>query len=348
MPYDLLDYLVPAVIFVVVASGFFSLIYRLLEKHPPAAAGGNDSPPAPVGWDEREELLLGELTGPLAAQIPTAESTRLDIERELRSAGYYGRKAFLEYSAVRTILVLVPLVAAGILALGVETDQMAKVVIGGLVAAILGYSLPRVYIYYRGRERTRNLEAAMPVAVDMLMLCLGAGQTLMSALARTAQELGGSHPLMAAELAITRRHAELSHLPHALKQLADRVPAGEMRNLAVILAQAEKLGSETASALQEFSDHLRTTLKQRAETRANQTMFWMLFPTILCLWIPAAILLVGPAVLEFRTERSAIFGQWRASREQIKNLRPGSPAPTTPGAAHPASAPNQPAPPARE
>ena len=100
--------------------------------------------------------------------------------------------------------------------------------------------------------------------------------------------------------------------------MADRIPVGEVRTLAVILAQSERLGSETGTALLEYSTNLRTSLKQRADTRANQAMFWMLFPTILCLWIPAAILLVGPAILEFRTQRQVIFKEWRESRNKLK------------------------------
>ncbi len=236
---------------------------------------------------------------------------------------------------MRTVLVLIPIVAAGILALAVEQDQMMKVVVGGLVAAGLGYSLPRVYIYYRGRERTRKLENALPVAVDMLTLCITAGQALLSGLGRVAKELAPAHPLMAAELAITRRHAEISNLPHALRQLADRIPVGDIRNLALILAQAERLGSETGPALLEYGNNLRTNLRQRADARANQAMFWMLFPTILCLWIPAAILLVGPAVLEFRTQRQTIFKQWRESRQQVRDMNKAAstaPATASPGA----------------
>ncbi|HQR43435.1 MAG TPA: hypothetical protein PLX97_12140, partial [Gemmatales bacterium] len=68
---------------------------------------------------------------------------------------------------------------------------------------------------------------------------------------------------------------------------------------------------------------------------ANQTMFWMLFPTILCLWIPAAILLVGPAILEFRTQRQSITKEWREARQKLKDEKQKAAPPenTSPGAA---------------
>jgi tight adherence protein C len=321
MSAEFTDYAIPALIFLVISSGFFSLVYRVMQDRKPARA----IPPVDdLLWESEEENRKpGNLTPALAAQLPIPQADRKDLEKELRTAGYFGRRALLEYAAVRTILVLTPLAAAGILALGVDNDQMWKVFAVGVVLAMLGYSLPRVYLYLRGRERTRRLENALPVAVDMLTLCITAGQTLMAALDRVARELKPAHPIMAAELAITQRHAQLSNLPHALRQLADRVPVGETRNLALILSQAERLGSETGPALLEYASNIRTGLKQRADSRANQAMFWMLFPTILCLWIPAAILLVGPAILEFRSERQKIMAPFKDSRQRVKEILQG-------------------------
>ncbi|HMO36042.1 MAG TPA: type II secretion system F family protein [Gemmatales bacterium] len=314
MSTELMEWGIPALIFVVVASGFYSLIARQLEDHRQRKALRSLQ-------DEdltRNDLLLGELTPALAAQLPITTSDQDEIDKELRTAGYYSKTAMLEYAAVRTVLVVVPMVATGFLALMVENEQMNRVLVVGLIVAGLGYSLPRIYLHLKGKERIRKLENALPVTVDMLALCLSGGQTLQASMHRVAREIAPAHPLMASELAITRQHAELSSLPHALKQLADRIPVGEVRNLALIMAQAERLGSETGTALLEYSNTLRTGLKQRADARANQAMFWMLFPTILCLWIPAAILLVGPAILEFRSRRQNITKEWRECRQKLR------------------------------
>lgn len=328
---DILEYGIPTLIFVLVASGFYSLIARQLEDRR-TRLRLRDEVAQPGDLLLQRQMLLGELTPALAAQMPVAPSDQDDVLKELKTAGYYGASAILEYAAVRTVLVLVPLIATGLLALMVDQEQMVRILIGGGIVSALGYSLPRIYVHLKGKERLRKLENALPVAVDMLTLCITGGQTLQAALARVSKELSPAHPLMAAELAITRRHAELSNLPHALRQLADRIPVGEIRNLAIILAQAERLGSETGAALIEYTNNLRTTIKQRADGRANQAMFWMLFPTLICLWIPAAILLVGPAILEFRAQRQTIFKEWRESRNKLRDLnKPTTTQPQSPG-----------------
>lgn len=329
---EVLDWGIPTLIFITVATGFYALIAKQMEDRRLKRLAFSTTPDDGLS---KGELILGELTPALAAQLPVKDAEQSDIARELKTAGYYGKTAILEYAAVRTVLVVVPLIATGLIALMVEQDQMNKVLIGGAIAAGLGFSLPRLYLHYKGKERTRKLENALPVTVDMLTLCISGGQTLQAAMNRVSKELAPAHPIMAAELAVTQRHAEISSLPHALKQMAERIPVGEMRNLAIILAQAERLGSETGTALLEYSTNLRMGLKQRADTRANQTMFWMLFPTILCLWIPAAILLVGPAILEFRTQRQSITKEWREARQKLKDEKQKAAPPenTSPGAA---------------
>ncbi|HMP59315.1 MAG TPA: type II secretion system F family protein, partial [Gemmatales bacterium] len=282
--------------------------------------------------ETRADLLLGDWTPALAAQLPVKGEVSDELQKELLLAGYYRKPALMEYAALRTLLIVTPLVVAGVLALLVEPTQIASVVVGGLVLAILGYSLPRVYLYFRGRQRLRQIEAGLPFAIDMLALCLSAGQNLLAAVKRVARELRFCHPVLADEFDIIRQHAELRSLPHALEQLQTRVPTADIRNFAMIIIQAEKLGTDTGAALIEYSNSLRTNLKQRAEARANKTMFWLLFPTLLCLWIPAAIILIGPAVLEFQEHRRTAVQQWRDSRQEMRTLvgAPQTPPPSPP------------------
>ena len=93
------------------------------------------------------ELLLGDMTPALAAQIPISDDNRGELQRELRAAGYYRPTAVIEYAALRTLLTIPAVVAGGSLALFAETSTQATYCwIGGIVVALLGYSLPRVYI----------------------------------------------------------------------------------------------------------------------------------------------------------------------------------------------------------
>jgi tight adherence protein C len=253
-----------------------------------------------------QEMVLGDLTSALAAQSPMTQTAQAELQRELTDAGYYKPTALLEYRAIRALLVLLPLFATGVIALLVERRLMPIVGGIGLAVAGLGFSVPRVYLNYRAKVRARRIERGLPVAVDLLTLGLSAGQNILIAMHRVSREVRTAYPELSEELQIVARQADLRSLQHALEQLADRVRIPEVRTLALILAQSERHGTDAATALLEFSTNFRTTLRQRADAYANRASFWMIFPTLLCMWIPAAALIVGPIFYEFWYRRAHI------------------------------------------
>ncbi|MCI0356243.1 MAG: type II secretion system F family protein [Acidobacteria bacterium] len=277
--------------------------------------------PAKLDDDEDDELVLGSLTPALAGQSPVTNGRRAAIEQELREAGFYRRTALMEYAAIRAALVMVPIIGAGLLALLVkEKEDMPSVLIGGAILAVLGYSLPRLYLNYLGRVRTHQIERGLPVAVDLLALGVSGGQNILSALQRVTKEIRYAYPILADELEIVRAQASLNTLPHAMRQFADRVRVPEVGTLAVLLGQAERLGADVNSGLLEFSNNFRVNLRQRAEAQANRASFWMLFPAILCLWIPALIVLMGPLWFELKHRYAEVPSMLRQETATINPL----------------------------
>jgi tight adherence protein C len=281
------------------------------------------------------DMLMGEMTPALAAQVPMSEAKKTDLQKDLLAAGYYRKTALLEYGAIRTILTFTPIILALIWALMADREQLTTILFLGALGAMAGFSLPRVYVVARGKIRARQIERALPVAVDMLVMCLSAGLNLLSSIRRVRRELRIAHPVLAEEFEIVRMQAELSNLQFALQQMSDRVPVPEIRNLAMILIQSERLGTDTSAALLEYANNLRVNMRQRADAQANRTMFWMLFPTLLCLWIPAAIILIGPAVLEFGEFRRSQMSEFRSNRETIATVNRENVAPEPTPAATP-------------
>jgi tight adherence protein C len=267
------------------------------------------------------EMLFGRLTPLLAHLFPSTARGRAILTQELRAAGYYRPSALTDYLALRNFLVAFCLLAACALAFILEPRAVPAVALGGVVAALLAFSLPRIFIQVRGRNRAQEIQRGLPTAVDLLTLALTAGMNLYAALGRVAHELRFSHPVIAEEFDLTRRQAELRSLEHALEQLADRVRVPEMRNLAIILAQSERLGSDAVAVLLETSDNLRTNMRQRAETQANRASFWLLFPTVGCFLLAAALLIIGPVFLEFRRQMEENGTLLREGLQDINKIR---------------------------
>ncbi len=249
--------------------------------------------------EPEEKLVLGDLTAAFAGQSPLTDGKSKAISQELREAGFYSPSALMEYSAIRGFLILLPLFIAGAATMFLDGTAMVNVGIAGIAFALLGYAIPRVYLGYLARQRQRRIERGLPMAVDLLSLGLTGGQNIFNSLTRVAKEMRITNEVLADELRIVREQTEIGNLELAMMQFANRTNIPEVRTLALVLSQSERLGTDIAQTLMEFSTNYRTTMRQRAESQANRASFWMIFPTVLCLWIPSLVILVGPVYHEF-------------------------------------------------
>jgi tight adherence protein C len=251
------------------------------------------------------ELVLGEqLTPALAGTVPMDTENRSALQRELRAAGYYRPTALMEYAAIRACLILLPLILAAVLTFLFTEDWHDAIWlwVGGAILAVLGFSLPRVYLYFKAKSRQHQIERGLPVAIDMMTLCLSAGLNVNNSLERVSHELHFAYPVLGEEFEIVRRQAELRTLEFALIQFAERVNMPQIRNLQVLLTQSENLGTDAVTVLREYADDLRINMRQRADEMANKAPFKLLFPAYLMAF-GAGILLISPAVLEFQNFR---------------------------------------------
>jgi tight adherence protein C len=291
------EWLTLTLLFLIISGLAFSFYVWLEERRQRAElrATTADEPPE----DTTAVMVLGRLTPVLAQQAPIRPEKQPAVRQELREAGYYHPTALTDYQAIRAVLIFLPLLLAGVLGALARRDDIPRVVIVGGALAVVGFGLPRLYIQYRARQRAREIEHGLPVAVDLIGLCLTGGQNILSAVASVCDEVRAPYPVLADEMLIVREQARMSNLPYALQQFADRTNHPDVRNLALALSQSEQLGTDISAGLLEYVNNLRVSMRHRAEARANRASFWLLFPTILCLWLPAVLVLFAPVYQEF-------------------------------------------------
>jgi Type II secretion system (T2SS), protein F len=192
-----------------------------------------------------------------------------------------------------------------------------------------------------------KLELGLPVALDLTSLALLGGQNIQAAFQRAAEATRPTFPVLAEEMELVLKQAELKTFPMALEQWADRSAVPEVQNVSVAISQADRLGVNVADALMELSTNFRTGMRQRADATANRAAVWMLFPTILCLWIPSALVLSAPLFFEFQDRRAKVresihnrtgsdgelpdsFGKYLKREDNLKGM-PKQTAPAEPG-----------------
>jgi len=220
-----------------------------------------------------------------------------ELRRRLIQAGFYGKHAIFWMSASKVISVVVPLAVA--LPVSYFTSLPIKVtaMIAGIVA-IAGIIGPSFALDKFKKARQKRLRRAIPDSLDILSICLEAGMSLPSSLARVSQELATAHPELALELAIVDRETKMGRgVGESMRSLAERFDLEELRSMSTVIVQAEKYGSSLSDAMEVFALSMRVKLMYAAETLAQKAVAKILIPTVICILPALFVVTLGPAVI---------------------------------------------------
>lgn len=241
--------------------------------------------------------VFGSLTPALAAQIPGSEKERTEFAAMLRQAGFYSRTAMASVYAYRFLLLVFPLVCAGLIAIFSPRSQTFRILFVGAFIAIALSIIPRLYIFFRRRKRLTEINNGLADMLDMLGMCLSGGMPLSASLDHVAKNLT-NYPALADELLIMKRQAEVSSLKHALADFANRLDTPEVRQVASLLSRGDQLGSSISRNLLDQADHFRTARRQMATMQANRTPVFLTFPLMFCFAPAVLILLMSPSFMQ--------------------------------------------------
>jgi len=227
--------------------------------------------------------------------IPTDEEERTKLQTRLIHAGLYRRQAMVVFLGVKVLLMIAPTF------LGVAASLMGVVTLGkGLIIGgclvIVGLIGPSFWLDHMKRNRQSNFRRALPDALDVLVICLEGGLSLSAGLKRVSTELRTAHPALAAELAIVQREVQLGLTSgEALRKMGERSDLEEVRSLASVILQSERLGASLVKSLRVHSESLRLKRYQRAEEKAAVAATKVLFPTLLFILPAVFVVILGPA-----------------------------------------------------
>lgn len=220
-----------------------------------------------------------------------------ELRRRLIQAGFYGKHAIFWMSASKVLSVVIPLAVA--LPVSYFTSLPIKVtaMIAGIVA-IAGIIGPSFALDKFKKARQKRFRRAIPDSLDILSICLEAGMSLPSSLARVSQELATAHPELALELAIVDRETKMGRgVGESMRSLAERFDLEELRSMSTVIVQAEKYGSSLSDAMEVFALSMRVKRMYAAETLAQKAVAKILIPTVICILPALFVVTLGPAVI---------------------------------------------------
>jgi tight adherence protein C len=221
------------------------------------------------------------------------------LRRKLIAAGYEATFAPRVYTLIRLVLVVcLPVLVLLVFWAGGSNPSLTKLYLSLVTAAAMGLYLPRIYIRARADRRQRELLNAFPDALDLMLVCVEAGLGLEAAFSRVGMEMTTSHPRLAEQFGavVLELRAGRSH-DDALRRMADRAAADDIRAFATLLIQSTKLGSSIAQTLRTYASEMREKRRMRAEEKAHRLPVLISIPLVACL-LPTMIgVLMLPAVI---------------------------------------------------
>ena len=230
--------------------------------------------------------------------LRTQEAKKMSVL--LARAGYRDKDALVIFFFMKLALPFafgaVAIFYIYVLKLGGLTEVSRVLVACG--AVMLGAYAPNIYIKNTIKKREVALRKGMPDALDLLIICAEAGQSLDSALKRVARELGTFTPEIADELTLTSIELGLMQDRRvALDNLVQRAAIPEVKNVVNSLIQTEKYGTPLAQSLRVLSAEYRQDRMMKAEEKAARLPAIMTVPLIIFILPPLFVVLLGSAVL---------------------------------------------------
>jgi tight adherence protein C len=168
-------------------------------------------------------------------------------------------------------------------------------VLGAAGLAAFGFFLPDLLVYNAGLRRQQELRRGLADALDMLTVCVEAGQGFDAAILQVARTvtgpIGGEFARVLSEIQIGKSRAD------AFASLGERTTAPEVKTFVSALVQADRMGLPVAAVLREQTKEMRIARRQRAEEQAQKVTVKILFPLLLCIFPALFIIIIGPAAI---------------------------------------------------
>jgi len=241
--------------------------------------------------------MVAAIGGRIAKSGVLSRKTVDELEKSLAVAGMSGRSALGMFIGCKILLLIgLPLIAV-LVSQQVEMDSTMSNLLPA-AAAIFGLVGPDMVVRKLRDRYVKKVEAGMPDALDMLLICTQAGLPLEPALVRVAHEIVTAHPQIAWEFEQTVNELQVnSDVRVALTNLGERTGLESVKRLTNTLIQTMQYGTPLGEALRALGGEMRTETLIRFEEKAARLPVLLTLPMVGFILPTIFIVVAGPAAL---------------------------------------------------
>ncbi len=219
---------------------------------------------------------------------------------KLIQAGYRGQNAvrmfhFAQF-ALGTLFLLLG-VAYAIYASATGDPSTQNTAMSIIIPGAVGYMAPKYWVTRRQGQRKEEIQNGFPDALDMMLVCVEAGQSMDQAIIRVSKEIRSGFPALADEFEMVAHEMKAGKDKQSvLRDMSERAGVQDVTSFVTVLIQSQQFGTSIAEALRVYASEMRDKRVMRAEEKANTLPTKMTLATMMLTVPPLLIILIGPSV----------------------------------------------------
>lgn len=219
---------------------------------------------------------------------------------KLLRAGYRDKNAVRMFHFAQFALGIGFLVLGVIYAMVMQAKEEVStqfLIMSTLIPGGAGYYLPQYWVQRRLQARQAEIVAGFPDALDLMLVCVEAGQSLDQSINRIATESRAGYPALADEFEMVAHEVKAGkERVKVLKDMSERVGIPDVSSFVTTLVQSATFGTSIADALRVYSVEMRDKRVMRAEEKANTLPTKLTLGTMMFTLPPLLIILIGPSI----------------------------------------------------
>lgn len=233
----------------------------------------------------------------LGEKMPLSPEESSFTRRELAAAGYRADNAVAVFLSIRvTCVAALAILAFAFRSYVVASNTLGLILVGS--TAVVGYFLVGVGLDHLVNARRERLRLSLPDALDLLVVCVEAGQGIDQAIRVVSRELQQTHRDLSDELSLASLEMRAGTTrAEALTHMAERTGEVELKKFVTVLVQTDRFGTSVGEALRTHADYLRVRRQQDAEERAGKVGVKLIFPIFFGIMPSIMIVSAGPGML---------------------------------------------------
>lgn len=233
---------------------------------------------------------------------PQDEAEYSAVRLKLLQAGYRTKNAVRIYHFMQFALGSAFLIAGVIYVVYLSATgdpSPTQLVLFSMGPGLAGYMLPKYWVTRRQAMRQEAIVNGFPDSLDMMLVCVEAGQSLDQSIIRVSRELRAGFPELAEEYELVSYEMKAGKdKTSVLRDMSERCGVTDVASFVTVLIQSQQFGTSIAEALRVYASEMRDKRVMRAEEKANKLPTKMTLATMMLTVPPLLIILIGPSVFE--------------------------------------------------